>query len=111
MIATDESTLASSSMAMHSVSRSAPIPPYSSGNGRPNNPSSPILRTTSSGKAWVRSHSSAWGATSVSANSLTTLRNASCSLDRLEVHRDTSVRGPAPRLSQREAPVGQPSTT
>ena len=41
MIAIDESTRATSSMATHSVVKSAPEPPYSTGNGRPNRPSSP----------------------------------------------------------------------
>ena len=40
-------------MAMHSVVRSAPPPPYSSGNGRPNSPSSPIASTMSTGKRVV----------------------------------------------------------
>ena len=59
VIATDWSTRASSSMAMHSVVKSAPEPPYSSGKGRPNSPSSPMARTASGGKVVVRSHSSA----------------------------------------------------
>ena len=50
VIASDESTRATSSMAMQSVVKSAPDPPYSAGNGRPNRPSSPIDRTTSSGE-------------------------------------------------------------
>ncbi len=49
VIAIDESTRATSSMATHNVVKSAPDPPYSSGNGRPNRPSSPIACTTSTG--------------------------------------------------------------
>ena len=79
VMAIDESTRPSSSMAMHNVVNSAPEPPYSSGNGRPNRPSSPIASTVSTGKMCSRSHVSAWGATSLSAKSRTTLRKASCS--------------------------------
>ena len=42
-------------MAMQSVVRSAPPPPYSSGKGMPNRPRSPIFRTTSVGKVWSAS--------------------------------------------------------
>ena len=68
-------------MATHNVVRSAPPPPYSSGNGSPNSPSSPIWRITASGKVWSRSQSSACGAISALAKSRTTLRNSSCSGD------------------------------
>ena len=46
-LATEESTLASSSMARQRVKMSPPIPPYSSGKGSPNRPSLPILATMS----------------------------------------------------------------
>ena len=46
----DWSTRPSSSMATHSEVKSPPLPPYSSGTTSPNRPSSPIARTTSSGK-------------------------------------------------------------
>ena len=46
----DWSTRPSSSIATHSVVKSAPLPPCSSGTTSPNNPSSPIARTTSSGR-------------------------------------------------------------
>src|SRR5262245_44649796 len=75
----DWSTRPSSSMAMHSVVRSAPPPPYSSGKGMPNRPRSPIWRTTSVGKTCSASQRSAWGAISPSAKSRTSLRSASCS--------------------------------
>ncbi len=55
VIAIDWSTRPSSSMATHSVVRSAPPPPYSSGKGRPNRPSSPIASTVSTGNVWSRS--------------------------------------------------------
>ena len=42
VIAIEWSTRASSSIAMHSIVRSPPPPPYSSGNGMPNSPRSPI---------------------------------------------------------------------
>ena len=79
VMATDWSTRASSSIAMHSVVRSAPPPPYSSGNGMPNSPSSPIWRTTSTGNVWLASQASACGAISASAKSRTSLRSACCS--------------------------------
>ena len=75
----DWSTRPISSMAMHSVLKSAPAPPYSSGNTNPNRPSLPICSTVSSGKTWSRSHSSAYGSISPRANSCTTARNALCS--------------------------------
>ena len=64
VMARDWSTRPSSSMATHRVVRSAPPPPYSSGKGMPNRPSSPMARTTSTGKVWSRSHASACGAIS-----------------------------------------------
>ena len=79
VMAIEWSTRASSSMAMHSIVRSPPPPPYSSGNGMPNSPRSPMPRTTSTGKWWSRSHASACGAISPSAKSRTTRRSASCS--------------------------------
>ena len=82
VMAIDESTRASSSTAMQTVVKSEFEPPYSSGNGRPNRPSSPMASTVSTGKVWVRSHSSAKGAISRSAKSRTTLRNCSCSGER-----------------------------
>ena len=62
VIAIDESTRATSSMATHSVVKSAPEPPYSTGNGSPNRPSRPIAWTASTGNSWSRSHRSACGA-------------------------------------------------
>ncbi len=59
----------------------APAPPYSSGTTRPNRPSSPIARTTSTGKWWSRSHCATCGAISRSAKSRTTLRKVSWSWD------------------------------
>ena len=50
VMARDWSTRPISSMAMHSVVRSPPPPPYSSGKGRPNSPSAPICLTVSTGK-------------------------------------------------------------
>ena len=47
VIATDESTRASSSIARQSVKKSPPMPPNSSGNGRPNRPSLPMPATMS----------------------------------------------------------------
>ena len=82
VMASDWSTRAISSMATHRVRKSLPEPPYCSGNGRPNRPSSPICSTTSIGKRWSRSHSSAFGAISRSAKSRTTARNCSVSLGR-----------------------------
>jgi len=82
VIAIDESTRAISSMATHNVVKSEPEPPYSSGNGNPNTPRSPSARTTSTGNTCSRSHRSACGAISCSANSRTTARNASCSSER-----------------------------
>src|SRR5207302_1620026 len=79
VMAIDESTRASSSTAIQNVVKSALVPPYSSGNGSPNRPRSPIARTVSTGKVWVRSHSSAYGAISLSAKARTTLRKSSCS--------------------------------
>src|SRR5436305_11998150 len=64
---------------MQNVVKSAPEPPYSSGNGSPNSPSSPMASTVSTGKVWSRSHCSAWGAIAFSAKSRTTPRNDSCS--------------------------------
>src|SRR5215831_7046490 len=80
-MASEWSTRAISSMARHTVVRSASAPPYSSGNARPKRPSSPIARTVSTGKTWSRSHASAFGAISDSAKSRTTRRNDSCSSD------------------------------
>ena len=79
---TDWSTRPISSMARHSVVKSAPLPPHCSGNTRPNSPRSAMARTTSIGKTWSRSHCSAWGAISARAKSRTTSRNASCSSER-----------------------------
>ena len=63
VIATDWSTRPSSSSARHTVTASASDPPYASGNGRPNNPRSPICFTTSSGSFSSRSASADRGAT------------------------------------------------
>ena len=79
VIPIDWSTRPTSSMAMHCVVRPASAPPHSASNMRPKRPRSPIARTVSVGKMWSRSHTSAWGAISASANSRTTPRNASCS--------------------------------
>ncbi len=79
-MAIDWSTRPSSSMATHSVVRSAPPPPYSSGNGMPNRPElAHRPARCRPGSVWSRSQASAWGAISLSAKSRTTLRNASCS--------------------------------
>src|SRR4051812_12380017 len=78
-MAIDESTRPSSSTAIQNVVKSALVPPYCSGNGNPNKPSSPMATTVSTGKVWVRSHSSAWGAISLSANARTTFLKSSCS--------------------------------
>ena len=50
VMAIDESTRPSSSTAMQNVVKSDADPPYSSGNGSPNSPSSPMARTVSTGK-------------------------------------------------------------
>src|SRR4051812_48340288 len=78
-MAIDASTRPSSSTAIQNVVKSAFVPPYCSGKGRPKRPSSPIARTVSTGKVCVRSHSSAWGAISLSANARTTFLKSSCS--------------------------------
>src|SRR5687767_6307516 len=85
----DESTRAISSMARHSVRKSAPWPPYSSGNGRPNSPISPICLTMSMGSSSLRSISSARGAITSSAKARTALRNSSCSSVRSKFMRDS----------------------
>src|ERR1700686_46013 len=72
----------SSSTASAYASVSPPPPPYWRGKGMPIRPSLPSLPTISYGKDFVRSSSSATGATSPSANSRTVLRISSCSLDR-----------------------------
>ncbi len=77
----DWSIRPSSSIATHSVVKSAAAPPYCSGAVNPNRPSSPIFGTRSAGKWCARSHSATCGATSVSAKSRTTLRNSSWSAD------------------------------
>ena len=59
-----------------------PAPPYSSGTSTPIIPSSPSLRIASRGKVWASSHSMTCGAISLSANSRTILRIASCSSER-----------------------------
>ena len=79
VIAIEESTRAISSIARHSVVKSASEPPYSCGKGRPKRPSSPIARTTSVGNVPSRSQASAHGAISCSAKSRTTLAKPSCS--------------------------------
>src|SRR6266511_3789910 len=79
VMAIEESTRASSSTAMQNVRKSAPCPPYSSGNGRPNSPMVPICFTMSSGSSSTRSISSARGAMTSSANSRTARRNSCCS--------------------------------
>jgi hypothetical protein len=79
VMAMDESTRAISSMARHSVRKSAPCPPYSSGNGSPKSPSSAICLTMSMGSSSARSISSARGRITSSENARTDLRNSSCS--------------------------------
>src|SRR5437867_6664566 len=79
VMAMEESIRASSSTAMQNVRKSAPCPPYSSGNGRPNSPMSPICFTMSSGSSSSRAISSARGAMTSSANSRTVRRNSRCS--------------------------------
>ena len=72
-------TLDISSMKMHSVILSAPIPPYSSGKTIPSSPSSPSLGMISTGNFSLRSASSTSGSTSALANSRTIWRRSSCS--------------------------------
>ncbi len=79
VMATDESTRASSSIARHSAKKSPPMPPYCSGNGRPNRPILAIEPTMSYGNAPSSSIAAARGATTSRANSSTVERNASCS--------------------------------
>src|SRR6266508_348034 len=79
VMAIEESTRASSSMAMHRVRKSAPCPPYSSGNGSPNSPISPICFTMSMGSSPRSSISAARGATTSSANSRIAARKSSWS--------------------------------
>ncbi len=69
----------SSSLTMAEASTSMPTPPYSSGQGTPNSPSSAILATLSQGKRLSRSYSAATGAISFSANSRTVARSMRCS--------------------------------
>src|SRR5262245_1082710 len=101
VMARDWSTRPSSSMAMHSVVRSAPPPPYSSGKGIPNRPRSPMWRTTSVGKRCSASQRSAWGAISPSAKSRTSLRRASCS----SVNSTGTIRSVRPRGRPYPPPV------
>src|SRR3989442_10562782 len=61
---------------MQNVRKSDPWPPYSSGNGSPNRPSSPICRAMSTGTSSVRLNSSARGAIPSSANARTALRKS-----------------------------------
>ena len=75
VIATDESTRASSSTAIAYASESPPPPPYSGGNGMPIRSSSPRRLTISYGKVLVRSRCSATGAISFSANWRTVSRS------------------------------------
>src|SRR6266511_1313119 len=77
--ATDESARAISSRHRQNVRKSPSRPPYRSGNGRPNSPSSPIWRTISRGKRSSRSSPSAEGATISSANCRTAFWKSSCS--------------------------------
>ena len=77
---------------MQYVRKSAPPPPYSSGNGRPNSPSLPIARTVSTGNTWSRSQASACGAISRSAKSRTTHGIAPARV-RVEVHGRDGTRG------------------
>src|SRR6266540_2884008 len=79
VMAIEESTRPSSSIAMHSVRKSAPCPPYSSGNGNPNSPISPICFTMSMGSSPRSSISAARGATTSSANSRIAARKSSWS--------------------------------
>src|SRR5450759_3406318 len=69
-----------SSIARQSERKSPPAPPYSSENGRPKRPSSPICRTTSYPNFESRSSSSAAGATTSRAKSRHVSRIACCSL-------------------------------
>src|SRR5688572_26106574 len=79
VMATEESHLAISSRQRQNVSRSPPCPPYPSGNGMPNSPSSPIRFTTSSGNSSRSSYPAAAGATTSSANSRTSCWKLRCS--------------------------------
>src|SRR5579884_2760490 len=82
VIATDESTRASSSTAIAYASVSVPPPPSSSGIVIPIRPSSAISATSSYGKRFSRSSSSATGATFSSANCRTVSRIRRCSSSR-----------------------------
>src|SRR4029453_4455501 len=79
VMATEESARAISSRHRQNVRKSPSSPPYRSGNGRPNSPSSPIWRTISRGKRSSRSSPSAEGATISSANCRTAFWKSSCS--------------------------------
>jgi hypothetical protein len=68
-----------SSTATHRLVKSPPAPPYSSGTTRPNRPRSPITGISSTGKRCCSSQAAAFGATSDSAKSRTTVRKSSCS--------------------------------
>src|SRR5512132_1949841 len=58
----EPSPAATSSIASARATWPAPAPPHSSGTSMPSRPSSPICRMASAGKACVRSHSPAFGA-------------------------------------------------
>ncbi len=67
----------SSSSSTTAVNRSAPAPPSASGAVTPSRPSSPIRGQMARGMRPAVSHSSAWGATSLSMKRRTVVRNAS----------------------------------
>ena len=73
---------ASSASPSAKLRKSAPAPPYFSGNGNPIKPNSPICLKMSAGNWSVSSISRARGAISPCANSRTTLRIIRCSVVR-----------------------------
>ena len=80
VMARDWSQRASSSMATQSVVRSAPPPPYSSGNGMPNRPRSPMASTVVDREACGRGpRPRRAGRSRPRRSRATTLRSASCS--------------------------------
>ena len=79
------STLASSSDTITEAMRSIPAPPYSSGHGMPNRPSSAILAALAHGNSSRSSSSAATGAISASANSRTMSRSIEMVVFEVEV--------------------------
>ena len=67
-----------SSWSTAEVRKSAPAPPYFSSYSTPRKPSSPMRGQMDRGIWPASSHSSMWGATSLSTNDRTVCRNMSC---------------------------------